>query len=418
MGFSTLRFRPTRFALAAFPFGALSAFFSFAGLLVATPRAETSPLSIHSEGYGIGVSGYNARERAMGEAGMASVNRQGASIPNPSRTAFNDKTSFSATFDTDVDWLRDNSTSNRTTSFVIPDIALNFQARYPVNLGLYYRQRFHRNFSFTPLVASSPDVLQTFRTEGGIYELASTLAYAPKPYLALALGYHFLLGRDRTINGAGFTQNSNDIDLANGQDLKGDTVSIRSSGAYPSASATFRQKSFAIGVMGTLGATLERTKTRTITGMLSSEESKDERELPWTVQLGGSYKPRPNQALAADFVLESWEETDAPILNQAFRFGAGYEYQGSGGPYESYYRKIAYRGGLGFERLYLDETDMYYMTFGGGLPLGRRGNVLDFAIKYGHRGSLENNLWTEDFVKLSVTLTGVSVWGQPVRKRP
>ena len=45
--------------------------------------------------------------------------------------------------------------------------------------------------------------MQTFRTEGGIYELASTLAYAPKPYLALALGYHFLFGRDRTINERG-----------------------------------------------------------------------------------------------------------------------------------------------------------------------------------------------------------------------
>jgi hypothetical protein len=415
MGFSTFGFRPTQYVFAAFP---IASFASFVCLLAGSTHAETSPLSIHSEGYGIEVSGYNARERAMGEAGMASVNRQGASIPNPSRTAFNEKTSFSATFDTDVDWLQDESNSNRTTSFVIPDIALNFQTRYPVNFGLYYRQRFHRNFSFTPLVPSSPEVLQTFKTEGGIYELASTLAYSPKPFLALALGYHFLMGRDRTINGAGFTQNTNDIDLANGQDLKGDTVSIRSSGAYPSASATFRQKSYAIGVMGTLGATLERTKTRSVTGMLSSEEFKDERDLPWTVQLGGSYKLRSNQVFAADFALESWDDADSPILNQAFRFGAGYEYQGSGGPYESYYRKIAYRGGLGFERLYLDETDLYYLTFGGGLPLGRRGNILDFAIKYGHRGSLENNLWTEDFLKLSVTLTGVSVWGQPVRKRP
>lgn len=415
MGISSFGFRATHSAFAAFP---LMSLFSLFSVLTTAPRAETSPLSIHQEGYGIGVSGYNARERAMGEAGMASVNRQGPSIPNPSRTAFNDKTSFSATFDSDVDWLQDNSNSNRTTSFVIPDIALNFQTRYPVNFGLYYRQRFHRNFSFTPLVPDDRNAVQTFKTEGGIYELASTLAYAPKPFIALALGYHFLLGRDRIINGAGFSQNSNDIDLANAEDLKGDTVSIRSSGAYPSVSATFRQKTFAVGVMGTLGATLERTKTRSVTGMLSSVQSTDERELPWTLQVGGSYKPRPNQALAADFVLESWDDADSPILNQAFRLGAGYEYQGAGGPYESYYRKIAYRGGLGFERLYLDETDLYYLTFGGGLPLGRRGNVLDFAIKYGHRGSLENNLWTEDFLKLSVTLTGVSVWGQPVRKRP
>jgi hypothetical protein len=43
--------------------------------------------------------------------------------------------------------------------------------------------------------------------------------------------------------------------------------------------------------------------------------------------------------------------------------------------------------------------------------------MLDIALKYGHRGGLENNLWTEDFLKVSATLTGVSVWGQPIRKR-
>src|SRR5689334_20113416 len=84
-----------------------------------SPHAETSPLSALKDGFGIEVSGYNARERGMGETGLASVNRQGPSIPNPSKTAFNEKTSFSATFDTDVDWLQDETTSNRTTSFVI-----------------------------------------------------------------------------------------------------------------------------------------------------------------------------------------------------------------------------------------------------------------------------------------------------------
>jgi hypothetical protein len=381
-------------------------------------RAETSPLSALQEGFGIAVTGYNARERGMGEAGLASVNRQGPSIPNPSKTAFNEKTSFSATFDTDVDWLQDETTSNRTTSFVIPDIALNFQTRYSVNFGLFYRQRFHRNYSFTPLVPAAADAPESYTTEGGLYELAATLAYSPKPFLAVALGYHFLTGRERTINDALFTQNITDEDLGNGEDLKGDTISIRSSGAYPSLSLTFRQKTFAIGAAASLGTTLDRTKTRTITSMISKETSKSERDLPWTLQVGGSYKPASNQTLAMDASFEAWDDSYSPLLNPAFRVGAGYEFQGSGGVYESYHRKIAYRGGLGFERLYLDETDTYYLTMGSGLPLGRRGNVLDFAIKYGHRGDLENNLWTEDFIKLSVSLTGVSVWGQPIRKRP
>jgi hypothetical protein len=410
MGFQSFRTRRTLPSLAALILG-----------IVPWGRpllADTSPLSIHPEGFGIEVSGYNARERAMGEAGMASVTRQGPSIPNPSRTAFNEKTSFSATFDTDLDWLQDKNVSNRSTTFIIPDIALNFQTRWPVNLGLHYRQLFARNFSYTKDVpAAGTNAIQSFTTEGGIYELGSTLAYAPKPYLALALGYHFLIGRERRIKSGTFDQDSKNEDLLNSEDLKGDTLSTRTSGGYPSLSMTFRQKTYSLAAMGTLGATLDQTSQRTVTNVISREKSTSERDFPWTLAIGGSYKPRPNQTLAADFAFESWEDTDSTLLNPAFRLGAGYEFQGPGGPYEPYFRKVAYRGGLGFERLYLDETDLYYLTLGSGLPLGRRGNMLDVAIKYGHRGSLENNLWTEDFLKLSVTLTGVSVWGQPIRKR-
>lgn len=387
----------------------------FAAVLPAL--SETSPLSALSQGYGVEVSGQGAREKAMGEAGLASVNKQGPSLVNPSRTAWNDKTSFSATFDSDLDWLQDNERSNRTTSFVIPDIALNFQTRLPLNIGVYYRQRFQRDFSFTPPTQATPDAVQSFSAQGGLYELAGTVAYAPAHWLALSLGYNFLIGRDRFIESAKFDQNPANGDLFNGENLKGDTISVRSTGAYPTASLTFRQKTWSLGASGSLSTDLNRTITRSVTGLISNEESKDSRSLPWTAQAGAAYKPGPRHTLALDFGWEAWDKDSTGTLNPAFRVAGGYEFQGSGTTYEAYYTKMAIRGGLGYERQYLDETDLYYLTLGAGLPLGRRGNMLDIALKYGHRSGVENNLWTEDFLKVSATLTGVSVWGQPIRKR-
>jgi hypothetical protein len=390
---------------------------ALAASLAVPARSETSPLSVLREGYGLEVSAHNAREKAMGDAGMASVNKQGPSIPNPSRTAWNEKTSFSATFDSDVDWLRDPETSNRTASFLIPDIALNFQTRLPLNIGVYYRQRFHRNFSFTPIDQESPDAVQSTDMEGGLYELAGTVAYAPIHSLALSIGYNFMMGRERFIESARFDADSRYPDLINAKNLKGDTVSIRSSGGYPTASLTFRQKLWSLGASAALGADLDRTFTRSVTGMASAEKSQDTRTLPWSAQFGAAVRPAPRHTLAADFAWEAWDREDTGAVNPAFKLGAGYEFQGNGTTYESYYTKMAIRGGLGFERLYLDETNQYYVTLGTGLPLGRRGNMLDVALKYGHRGEVENNLWTEDFFKVSATLTGVSVWGQPIRKR-
>ncbi|GEM_PF-1290151 len=391
--------------------------FAVAALAISSGRAETSPLSIHPEGFGLEVSSYTARERGMGEAGMASITKQGPSLVNPSRTAWNEKTSFAATFESDVDYLQDSQTSNRTSTFVLPMLAMNFQTRLPLNIGVFYRQLFHRNFSFTPLDPANPAAVQSFIAQGGLYEVGGVLAYSPLPQLSLSLGYHFILGRERTIESSKFDGQPDSVQLFNGTNLEGDTLSTRSTGGYPSASVTFRQKTFSLAASGALGATLDRTLQRTVTNMGSQEQTEDQRDLPWKASLGGSYKIRSNQTVVADLAWESWDDKTSPLLNPAFHLGSGYEYQGSGGAYEPYYRKVAYRGGLGFERLYLEETNLYFLTAGAGLPLGRRGNLLDIALKYGHRGTLENNLWSEDFIKLSVTLTGVGVWGQPVRKR-
>jgi long-chain fatty acid transport protein len=162
---------------------------------------------------------------------------------------------------------------------------------------------------------------------------------------------------------------------------------------------------------------LDQNGRRSITNLISDQKWTGEKDLPWTLSGGTAVKASPSQTVVADFIWEGWEEDASGLINPAWRAGLGYEYQGRGGLYEPYHRKLAYRGGLGMERLYLDETDLYFLTAGAGLPLGRRGALLDFAIKYGHRGSVKNNLWSEDFIKLSVSLTGVGNWGQSVRKR-
>jgi hypothetical protein len=383
------------------------------GATLSIPHAEFSPLSIHSEGFGLGVTGYTSRERAMGEAGMASVTKQGLSIPNPSRTAFHDKTSFTATFDSDIDYIQDDVTSNRASTFILPSIGMNFQSRTFGNLGLFYHQRFHRNFSFSPLSPDNQTAVQSFHAEGGIYDLALTYAYAPLPFLALSVGYHFLLGRERLINTTRFGGDT----LSNGLDLTGDTLSTRSNGSFPSLSMTLRRKTFSVALSGALGATLEQKHQRSVTNLQSNRSWNTDRDLPWSAGLGLAFKPNSRQTVVADFAMEAWDAAGSTILNPSFRVGSGYEFQGIGSTYDAYYRKLAYRGGLGYERLYLEETDQYYLTAGAGMPLGRRGNLMDIALKYGHRGSLKNNLWSEDFIKLSVSLTGVGIWGQPVRKR-
>lgn len=390
---------------------------AYAALLPATATAESSPLSIHREGFGIAVSPHSVREKAMGEAGIASITKQGLSIANASRTAFHDKTSFSALADGDIDWLQDDLTSNRSTTFLIPAVSLNFSLKRFGHLALYYRQRFHRNYNLTLLEPERADAVQAFTAEGGLYEAAVTYAFAPIPSLALGVGFHYSMGRERLIESATFTDDPDSPDLYNGENLTGDTLISRSSGGNPSLSVTYRRPTFSVALAGALGTELEVKTHRSITNLIADQKSSATKDLPWTLAAGVAYKPVPNQTVVADFAWEAWDDADSDLLNPAFRLGGGYEFQGRGGQYEPYFRKLAFRGGIGLEREYLDESNLYFLTMGLGMPLGRRGSLLDFAFKYGHRSVEKNNLWTEDYLKLSVALTGVGSWGQPVRKR-
>jgi hypothetical protein len=97
--------------------------------------------------------------------------------------------------------------------------------------------------------------------------------------------------------------------------------------------------------------------------------------------------------------------------------GAGYEFRASLSPFDGLLKRTAWRAGAGYKMLYLREVPEVYATAGFGMPLGPRGHQLDFAMKYGHRRFDGNTFFTEDYVKLSASVVGVSVWGQPARRR-
>ena len=80
---------------------------------------------------------------------MASITKQGLSIPNPSRTGFHDKTSFTATFDSDIDIFDERD----------------------VFLGIATRSQWHKDVIICPDLRGSeldPSVIGALTTKGGI----------------------------------------------------------------------------------------------------------------------------------------------------------------------------------------------------------------------------------------------------------
>ena len=389
-------------------FGALGA----AALLAALPvHAEFSPLSTHPEGFGMPVAPMGARERAMGEGGMAAVNPRGFFLPNISRAAWHDRTVFLASLEGDVDWLRDRNSSTRQSSGGFPTLATLFHTKIAGTFGVHYQQTYLRNFEVrAPATPGEPQA--AYVTEGGVYGLGASWAYAPVSWLALGLTHNIVLGRDRTIRPVTF----DGVAPLEAEPLADTTLETSSTGRSTTVSTTIRlPASVDLAFSYTHPATLDVSRRRATGGQGSDPVADTTSSLPRAFAVGAGWKQGRRQTVVADFFYEAWD--DDGLRNPAWQASAGYEFRASESPFDGLLERTAWRAGGGYKVLYLREVPELFATAGFGMPLGPRGHQLDVAVKYGHRRLDGNTFFQEDYLKVTASVTGVSVWGQPVRKR-
>lgn len=376
--------------------------------------ADFSPLDVNPQGIGTVTAPLGARERGMGLSGLATTPQPGVFIGNPSRLAFQEKHSFSGTFETTLEYLHDDYTGNRRTDAFLPGLTLGFPTRKYGALGLWYWQTSHRNFA---LESEDNALLQeSRRAEGGLFELGFSYSYSPIPQLALGVDGRKILGQERFIHKIALNGDTTDLDRLNSRTME-DTAKRSMDGWRGGFSATFRQKSWNAALAVQTGSSVDVKTTRHVTGLTSGFNTEGEIYLPWTYTLAFAIKPKPGQTVTLDMTHTAWDEAQGDGIGPDFAAGAGYEWQGAGGVYDAYWRRCALRFGGGYQALYLHDSWQGYATVGFGFPLGSRGHKLDLSLLGGHREVGGNSFVAEEYLKVSVTVQGVGVWGQPLRRR-
>ncbi len=376
-------------------------------LAVGLVRAEFSPLSSNGQGQGMPIAQMASRERGMGEVGMAALSTKGFFLPNISRSAYYDRTSFSATLETDMDWVRDHSSASHNMTTAMPTVATFIKTPKIGTFGLYYQQTYQRQFG---VLLDTGIAHQGFSADGGLYLLGISYAYSPMPFFSLGVSENVVLGHDRFIQPATFSDSLPDAENF------GDTLEMNNWGMYPTFSGTVHTKRYDVALSFTPQARLTTKREEHSTRLLTDSIPDTSRVLPMTLAAGASWRISNRKTAAMDVYYENWSGGGG-VLNPAYKVGAGYEYRGVDNPFEDYRKRITYRAGLGYDLLYLQKTPEIYGTLGLGLPLGPRGHALDVSLKYGHRSLDGNTFFTEDYIKISASVVGVSIWGQPARKR-
>jgi hypothetical protein len=405
---------PARSTLSAVRFTVPLVMVALLTLLTVTTRsahAEFSPLSIHPEGFGMPLAQMGSRERAMGEGGLAAVTNKGFFLPNVSRSAFHDKTVFIASLENDVDWLRDDASSARMTTGAFPTLATLIKSKTFGTFGAYYQQSHLRNFEVR-VPRNGDEPAASYLAEGGLYILGVSWAYSPMPWLAIGVSQNLVLGRDRFIQPVDFSG----IAPNEAENLSDTSLESSSQGSYPSLSLTMRlPRNMDLALSYTHSTELAVDRRRSTNNQGSDPLPDTIATLPKVLAAGIGWRPDRRQTLVLDVFFEGW--ADEANLNPARQFSAGYEYRASESPFDGLLKRTAWRAGAGYKTLYLREVPELFATAGFGIPLGPRGHQLDFAVKYGHRSFDGNTFFAEDYVKLSASVVGVSIWGQPVRKR-
>lgn len=141
---------------------------------------------------------------------------------------------------------------------------------------------------------------------------------------------------------------------------------------------------------------------------------------------GGISLKKNNQFLISmDFNWRNWEQYKSygrsDSLQNSYSFHLGGEYVPKHNSITSYFHRVRYRLGFRYENTYLEINNTpikeFGISFGLGLPFRRSKSMLNFAFEFGNKGTVENNLVQENFVKFTFGLSIYERWFIKARYR-
>jgi hypothetical protein len=232
------------------------------------------------------------------------------------------------------------------------------------------------------------------------------------PWVAAGVSYHRLMGRDREML-------SLDYDNADRPSavVYQDTTETVHSGGYVGASLWMTRPDWDLGLWvdapGNLSLEVHHDYTSEFTNVSVSDSSTT---TPLTMGVGTALRLNPHQTVVADARYTDWTPCIAGATREYY-LGAGWEYQGKGDRFDSYWKRMAYRLGGYVDMGGASDLSTVAATTGVGIPLGNVGTI-DLAFQVGHTYNPPSQPQLEEtFYRVYVSLTGVSLWGNPSRRR-
>ena len=140
--------------------------------------------------------------------------------------------------------------------------------------------------------------------------------------------------------------------------------------------------------------------------------------LPQYISSGLMYSDGEKWLLIVDYSMQNWVDYtlfgESDDLSNSMRLSGGLQYTPEFNSATKYYKRMQYRLGATYANtpLTLNDTQLKEMSvsFGFGIPIKKSGTKYDISLTLGQRGTTDNSLIKEQFVKFGLSVSYDGIW--------
>jgi hypothetical protein len=379
--------------------------------------------------YGVGdiYYSYSARTLSMGHSGTAMLNSDYVEILNPASWADLSRVRFELSFAYDELRL---SNSNETKYYgdgIFKGVTFGFPVSEANKIGLvfglvpYSRINYEVNENIVDTITGNYKT--TYLGKGGLSKIfiGSSFQLPGEFLLGATLEYYF--GNIKYTSKVAFDNTSYypaEYELNFAPKGFGTTIGFISpnmADLLNSSSISNLRLGLSANIIGQLNTdTSFVSRSSSLVDSISSGKTK--MDVPMRLNAGVHITFVNVYNLALDYFYQPWTEFKLSQINQSnlsdvHRISLGFEYRPQRVPGISFLEQIMFRAGLSYEmsQYNFDGNNLrQYSVFGGfAIPLSPE-NTIDLGFEYSVRGTKEDNLLEENFIRINLGISFGDIW--------
>ena len=379
--------------------------------------------------YGLGdvVYSYSARTLSMGHSGSAIISSDYVELLNPASWSNLSRTRIEFSFGYDELRLSNQNVTKNYGDGIFKGFTFAFPVSQDYGIGIamglvpYTRVNYEVQERITN--ESTGDYTSTYQGKGGLSKIFIGGTYKLPINFILGATLEYYFGNIKYTSKVDFDNTTYfpaEYELAYGPTGFGTTIGI----ITPNMSGLLNSdpiSNFRLGLSTNLIGKLD-TDTSFINRSSSIVDSigfgNTKMEVPMRLNAGLHIAFVNVYNIALDYFYQPWTDLKLSGINQlnlndVHKVSLGFEYRPQRVPGIGFWEQIMFRAGLSYEmsQYKINNNELRQYSFFGGfaIPLTNE-NTIDFGIEYSVRGTTENNLLEEDFIRLNLGISLGDTW--------